>query len=155
MKSKFLLSLGFILLVISACTEAVDIEAESMAIKNVLDNYIMNVETEDMKLYKENIADDTTMVNYGVFGDPIIGPDALIKVMENQNTTLSKIKIDMNNVAIHVSTDGKLAWTTCLWNFTAVMAENLIVLPVRCTWVLEKRDTGWLIVHFHKSVRAG
>ncbi|KPJ70548.1 hypothetical protein AMJ52_09790 [candidate division TA06 bacterium DG_78] len=155
MKSKFLLLLGFLLLVISACTEAVDIEAETTAIKTVLNNYVISVENEDMELYEENIADDATMVNYGVFGDPIVGPDALIKVIEGQNTTLSGIQIDVNNVAIHVSADGKLAWATCLWNFTAVMAENPIVLPVRCTWVLEKRDTGWLIVHFHKSVPAG
>jgi uncharacterized protein (TIGR02246 family) len=154
MKSKFLLLLGFILLIISACTEAVDTEAETTAIKTVLDNYVISVENEDIKLYEANIADDASMVNYGAFGDPIIGKDALIKVMESQNTTLSEIKIDVNNVAIHVSADGKLAWATCLWNFTAVMAENPLVLPVRCTWVLEKRDTGWLIVHFHKSVSA-
>jgi len=32
------------------------------------------------------------------------------------------------------------------------MGENLVSLPVRCTWLLEKREGGWVIVHFHKSV---
>jgi ketosteroid isomerase-like protein len=53
---------------------------------------------------------------------------------------------------IHVSEDGKLGWATCLWDLTAKMGEPPLSLPVRCTWVLEKRKGEWVIVHFHKSV---
>jgi hypothetical protein len=34
----------------------------------------------------------------------------------------------------------------------ATMGNQAIELPVRCSWILEKRGTNWLIVHFHKSV---
>jgi hypothetical protein len=33
-----------------------------------------------------------------------------------------------------------------------MMREQALELPVRCTWILEKREAGWVIVHFHKSV---
>jgi uncharacterized protein (TIGR02246 family) len=134
---------------------AVDVEAERVAVRNLIDKYVSAVETEDMDAYEKLVAHDTLMVNFGGFGRPIIGWDALKKVMEGQNEMLSETTIGMSNLQIHVSADGKLAWAVCLWDLRAMMAENQVELPIRCTWVLEKRDAGWIIVHFHKSMPAG
>ena len=154
MKYLWLL-LGLVFLAISACTAPVDIEAEKAAITTVLNNYVKSVETEDMDFYASIVAHDTAMVNFGGFGAPIVGWDALKTVMEGQNETLSETKIEVSDVHIHVSGDGKSAWATCLWTLKAVMGESLIALPVRCTWVLEKSDNLWIITHFHKSMAAG
>jgi len=135
-------------------TMKVDIAAEKAAIKVLLENYVTSVQNEDMGLYAQNVAHDTDMVNFGAFGDPIVGWDALKKVMEDQNAALSQTKIGVSDVAINVCESGKLAWATCLWDFKAMMGENPVELPVRCTWVLEKRGDSWAIVHFHKSVSA-
>ncbi len=143
-------------LVFVACEQpAVDIEAETAAVNKVLDDYVKSVETENMDAYAELVIHDSTMVNFGGFGKPIIGWDALKKVMEGQNEMLSETKIEVSGLRISVSADGKLAWATCLWNLKAMMADNQVELPVRCTWVLEKREAGWIIVHFHKSMPAG
>jgi ketosteroid isomerase-like protein len=32
------------------------------------------------------------------------------------------------------------------------MGRQAIEESVRCTWILERQDAGWKIVHFHKSV---
>jgi len=32
------------------------------------------------------------------------------------------------------------------------MGDEAIIEPTRCTWVLERRDADWVIVHWHKSV---
>jgi len=152
MKNVSISLTGIIFLAISACTKAVDISAEKVAIEKVLVNYVVSVENEDMELYTRNVVHDKAMVNYGAFGNPIVGWDALKKVIEDQNTMLSEIKIDVSDLKIHVYETGKFAWATCLWSFKALMAENPIVLAVRCTWVLEKREPGWVIIHFHKSV---
>ncbi len=149
-----MLVLGIVFLAISACTEMVDIEAEKAAIKVILDNYVISIQKEDMELYGKNVAHDTMMVNYGAFGAPIVGWNGLKKVIEGQNEALSGITIGVSAPDIHVSETGKLAWATCLWNFTAMMGENSVALPVRCTWILEKRENRWVIVHFHKSVAA-
>jgi ketosteroid isomerase-like protein len=92
------------------------------------------------------------MVNFGAMGDPIIGWEALRKVIEGQNAALSETKIGVSAMSIHVSADGKSGWATCLWDLNAKMGENPVSLPVRCTWILEKRVESWIIVHFHKSV---
>jgi uncharacterized protein (TIGR02246 family) len=132
-----------------------DIEAEKAAVKAVLDQYVASVENEDMNNYAQLVAHDNKMMNFGGFGDPIVGWDALKEVMEGQNEALSETEITVSDMAIHVSEMGNLAWATCLWNLKATMGENPIELPIRCTWVLEKRDSKWLIVHFHKSMAHG
>jgi len=151
--SILFMALAFILTM--SCQQKVDIEAEKIAIKAVLDNYVTSVENEDMELYGKNVAHGTVMVNFGAFGDPIVGWEALEKVMAGQNEALSQIKITASDVSIRVSPSGKFAWATCLWDFKAMMGENPVELFVRCTWILEKRGNRWVIVHFHKSVAAG
>ena len=142
-------------LLASCGLQKADIEAEKAAVKAVLDQYVTSVENEDMDAYAQLVAHDSEMMNFGGFGDPIVGWDALKQVMDGQNTALSETEISVSNLAIHVSEMGDLAWATCLWNLKAIMGENPIELPIRCTWVLEKRDTKWLIVHFHKSMAQG
>ena len=155
MKNSLWLILCFGLLFVFGCQKAlppVDVDAEKLLIKSVLDNYVASVEKEDINLYGKCVAQDPDMVNFGSMGGPIIGWGALKQVMEGQNAALSETKIDARDIKIHVSADAKLGWVTCLWNLAAKMGENPISLPVRCTWILEKKDGGWTIIHFHKSV---
>jgi uncharacterized protein (TIGR02246 family) len=152
MSKVFLLLIMLGVMLTMSCQQKVDIEAEKVQVKAVLDEYVKAVETEDMELYANNMAHDATMMNFGGFGNPIVGWEALEKVMEGQNAALSETKITVSDLAIHVSDNGKLAWASCLWNLKAKMGENPVELPVRCTWVLEKRDNKWTIVHFHKSM---
>jgi len=155
MKYYTLVGLG-VILALSVCAQPkVDVGAEKEAVKTVLDEYMKSVETEDMEAYSKLVAHDTAMVNFGGFGKPIIGWNALQKVMEGQNEMLSDTKIEVSGLQIHVSADGKFAWATCLWSLKAMMAENPVELPIRCTWVLEKHNTGWMIIHFHKSMPVG
>ena len=132
----------------------VNVEAEKTEIKALLENYVRSVEDEDIDLYAQSVAHNTDMVNFGAFGDPIVGWVALKKVMDDQNAALSQTKIGTNDLAIHLCESGKLAWATCLWDFKAVMGENPVQLPVRCTWAFEKREKGWVVAHFHKSIAA-
>lgn len=155
MHRSFILLLISGVLLITSCQPKVNLEAEKEQVKAVLDSYITSIETENMELYSKVMTHDQDMVNYGTSGAPIIGWDALKKVIEDQNSALSQTKITVSDLAIHVSDNGKFAWATCLWNFKAMIGDKLLELPVRCTWILEKGGNGWVIVHFHKSVAAG
>lgn len=155
MKYASLLLLLVILLVTVCAKPAVDVAAETNTVKNVLDEYVKSVEQEDMNLYNSLVCHDSTRIYYGGFGAPILGWDALQKVMEGQNEMLSDTKIGVSDLKIHMSEDGKTAWATSLWELKAQMGGNPITLPIRCTWVLNKGDKGWRIVHFHKSMPAG
>jgi ketosteroid isomerase-like protein len=133
----------------------VDKEAEKLAIKTVLDKYIFSIEKEDIEQYSKIFVHDSDMVNFGTGAkERIVGWDALRKVIEDQNVALSETKITQSDVTINLSQNGQFAWATSLWNFKATMDVQVMELPVRCSWVLEKQGNDWKIVHFHKSVGA-
>jgi ketosteroid isomerase-like protein len=132
-----------------------DVQAETAAIEAVLQAYIEAVETEDMTAYAQNVVHDENMINFGAFGPPIMGWSGLQEVMSGQNEALSQIKIIPSETSVHLSKSGLQAWATSQWVFSALMGEQPISLNVRCTWVLDKHEIGWLITHFHKSVSAG
>lgn len=155
MKKIPILFVVLTIMLVMSCQQAVDIETEKTAIRAVLDNYITSVENEDMELYGKNVAHDAEMVNFGAFGDPIVGWEALEKLISGQNEVLSQTKITASGVSIQIVPSGKFAWATSLWNFKAMMGENPVEWPVRCSWVLEKRENRWVIIHFHKSIAAG
>ena len=130
-----------------------NLEAEKIAIQSVLDKYITSVEHADIEMYAQNIVHDQEMVNFGTDAtERIVGWDALRAVMEAQNAALSETKIIASDVTVNISPDERFAWATSMWIFKAVMGRQAIELPVRCTWILEKFDSAWQIVHFHKSV---
>ena len=154
MHRSFILLLILGLLLITSCQSKVNLDEEKEQVKAVLDNYITSIETENMELYAKVMAHDSDMVNYGTSEAPIIGWESLKKLIETQNQALSQTKITVSDLAIHSPDTGKFAYATCLWNFKAMMGDKPLELPVRCTWILEKRGNGWVIVHFHKSVAA-
>ena len=133
--------------------KTVNIEMEKVAVKSILENYITSVENADMTLYSRIMTHDAGMVNFGTgAGDHVVGWQALKAAMEAQNAALSGTKIAASDVVIHLSPEGQFAWATSLWDFKAAIGEMAIEMPVRCSWILEKRETNWVIVHFHKSV---
>jgi len=137
------------------CQRTLDTAAEQSAIRAVLDSYIRSIEKEDIELYGRLFVHDTQMVNFGTGAkERIVGWDALKNVIEQQNAALSDTKITQSDVTVNLSPEGRFAWATCLWDFKATMQAQVMQLPVRCSWVLEKRGEDWKIVHFQKSVGA-
>jgi ketosteroid isomerase-like protein len=130
-----------------------NVETEKSAIKSVLDGYITSIENADIESYGKILAHDPDMVNFGTDAtERIVGWNALREVILAQNAALSGTKITQSDVTINVAPDGRFAWATSMWDFKASMEGQSVELPARCTWILEKQDAGWVIVHFHKSV---
>ncbi len=141
------------LMVIIGCQKAVDVGAEKAAVAAVLTTYIQSIENEEIDLYGKILAHDPTMVNFGTEArERIVGWDALRELILAQNAALSDTKIVQSDVTVDLSPDGHFAWATCMWDFKTTVGSQAVQLPVRCSWVLEKRGDGWTIVHFHKSV---
>ncbi|HUX06473.1 MAG TPA: nuclear transport factor 2 family protein [Acidobacteriota bacterium] len=132
---------------------AIEPAAEEQAVAEVLDDYMNAVELEDMDYYASVVDQSLDNVFIGAGADGYVtGWDALAALMEAQNEAFSDTKITQSDLKIHLLPDGKTAWATSLWDLAATVGEQQIQLPVRCTWILEKRDGEWKIVHFHKSV---
>jgi len=125
------------------------------AVKAALDLWTTGVQNKDMATISKAVVHDDDMVWIG--GNKrewIIGYDALERAMEGQNSALDHIRIEVSDETIHVSADRLFAWATSQWKFCAQAGGQLIEIPLRTTWILEKRKPGWVIVHFHKSVGA-
>ena len=155
MRGRMIVVVALLLLLGTACQPEVDMDKTQTEVKSVLDRYVESVQNEDMATYAQVVAQDAAMVNFGAFGDPIVGWEALREVMEGQNAALESIRIEQSDVAVHVLPSGNEAWATSLWRFTADAGEATLDLPVRCTWQLQRRDGVWWVVHFHKSIAAG
>jgi len=156
MKNFFRLIVILFAFILFGCgPKKTDITAEKSAIQSVLDNYITSIENEDIELYGKILVHDPDMVNFGTgANERIVGWDALKKAIEEQNDALSETKITQSTITINLSKDGQFAWATSLWDFKAKVGDQFMQLPVRCSWILEKIDNEWKIIHFHKSVGA-
>jgi hypothetical protein len=126
---------------------------EKAAVRSALGDYIRSVENEDLRLYGRVVEKDPRTVNFGTDAtERIVGWEALKKVIQGQFDALSDTKITARNVTVNIAPGGRFAWATSMWDFRAKMGEQALALPVRCSWVLEKKGKRWVIVHFHKSV---
>ena len=156
MKKSFTSSLMLIVVLIFSCQqqEQINIPNEKASVKKILDNYVKSIVDEDMSLYSEIVAHDSNMINVGggVNLSWIEGWEQLKEVMNGQNAAFSETKIDVTKEQIFISPTGKDAWAVTLWDLKTVLSDgNSYLLPLRCTWVLQKRDNKWIIVSFHKS----
>lgn len=125
---------------------------EQQAVKQALSAWITSVEGKDMKLLPATVAHDPDLVWIGAsVNDWIVGWDGLSQAMQAQNAALDNIRISVSDETLHIQPEARLAWATDRWVFKATMGGQPVELPLRCTWILEKRESGWVIVHFHKS----
>jgi ketosteroid isomerase-like protein len=126
--------------------------SERDTIKSGIAAWITAVEGRDIGLLPKVAAQDADSVWIGAgAGDWLVGFDALEQAMRAQNAALQDIHIQVSDETVHVSPSGDMVWATNQWVFNAQMGDHQMALPLRCTWILEKRDGQWIIVHFHKS----
>jgi ketosteroid isomerase-like protein len=61
-------------------------------------------------------------------------------------------KVTFNDVRIKVHKSGEVAWLTGFVLFEGKSFGQPFDLTARLTYILEKRDGRWIIVHTHASV---
>ena len=154
MKNLFALFFTVALLLMSACTQKVDLEAEKAKVKTVVDQFAQVWETEDMELFSKIMAHDADMVNYGTdAAEYLVGWEALKEAVEKMFPSFENIKITVKDQVIKVHPSGNVAWFSEAWDWDLVVEGQ----PVRSeggrfTGVLEKRNGNWVFVQFHNSV---
>jgi ketosteroid isomerase-like protein len=99
------------------------------------------------------IAPDSDVVLYGTGVDEKrIGPEQIrFQVERDWNQTES---IEMSFTSNSISTAGNVAWAAMDGVFNIRAQGQDMTLPVRASFVLEKRAGKWLIVHSHFSMPA-
>ena len=125
---------------------------EAAAVAETIRHYIEAVEAEDLARYAELVAHEDGLTWYGSMPGQIDGWGELESLIREMFEGLSDFKITQTDLRVHLSPDRQVAWATCLWDFRAKSGDQEVVEPTRCTWVLERREGSWVIVHFHKSI---
>ncbi|MBI4553430.1 MAG: nuclear transport factor 2 family protein [Candidatus Latescibacteria bacterium] len=154
MKTLLALFFGVAFWGMSGCTQKVDIEAEKVKVKSVVDQFEQVWETEDMELLSKIMAHDADMVNYGSdAAEHFVGWEALKEAVEKMFPSLENTKITVKDQVIKVHPSGNVAWFSEVWDWDLVIEGK----PVhsegqRFTGVLEKRNGQWVFVQFHNSV---
>ena len=154
MKNLFILFVVIVFLILSACTQKVDLEAEKAQVKTVVDQFKQAFETNNMELFSKIYAHDPDMVIIGTdSAEYWVGWEPLQVSVEKQFASYETKKLSVRKQVIKVHVSGKVAWFSEIWDWDLLaQSEAVNLLGIRLTGVLEKRNGGWVIVQAHVSV---
>lgn len=154
---NFILIVTVAFLMMSACTQKVDLETEKVKVKVVVDQLIQVLETEDVELLSKITAHDVDMVNFGTdVTERIVGWEALKELMQKQFATSETSKLSVKDQVIKVHDSGKVAWFSEIIDWDIISQGQAVKLKgLRATGVLEKRNGNWVYIQLHYSVPVG
>lgn len=93
--------------------------------------------------------DDTILIGSG--GDEwVVGLSEIKKGFERDLEQSDSISIDFGDIA--VSMKGDVAWTATTMTMKVSLSEEVLILNGRVSFVFEKRENKWVIVHLHYSL---
>ena len=119
----------------------------------VIDQLANAYKTRNLKDLMACFAPDPDVVLYGTGADEKrVGPDQIRAQAERDWSQTESIAITFTSRSI--SAAGLVAWAALDGAFEIRASGQQMTLPTRVSFVLEKRDGKWLIVHSHFSTPA-
>ncbi len=134
-------------------TITTDIEKETAAVSERLNQWIRALENKDAEMLKDVICDDSGMVFFGTdLQERWVGRDEFITAQKEFFKATSDSRLEVYNKTIQISKSGTVAWTSCMMNWDIMAGEQPMHLEgLRGTFVFEKREGNWMIVQGHGS----
>jgi ketosteroid isomerase-like protein len=134
---------------------AMQVKNETDAVKAVLDAWTAYTEHKDPAVLPRLVAHDPDLVWIGTgASDWLQGYEALVGAMQVESTDLESLHVTPSDQTIRLSPDLRFAWATNRSMVKATFVGGRVrERPLRCTWILEKRASGWVLVHFHLSAQ--
>jgi len=109
----------------------------------------------DLDTMSKYMSHDVDAIGYTIDGRKYMGWPDLAADMRSEFESVAKLEIPINN--LHVWTKGDIAWFAMESDYIryidAADLTQRMVLPLRETGVLEKRDGRWILVAWHESTR--
>lgn len=110
---------------------------------------------QDMSTLSQFMAHDSDIVGYPIGGRKYVGWDQWSQAMEQEFQHVSRIEIPIKE--LQVLTQNNVAWFVLEIDYTRYIGEGpeqtKMVLPLRDTGVLERRNGIWRMVAWHESCR--
>ena len=98
---------------------------------------------------------DPDIVSFGIGGLKFVGWTQLEKILQREFQAVSRVEIAIKDLKVWAH--GEVAWFVMELDYTRVLPdpiqEKRMLLKLRETGVLEKRDGRWLFHSWHESTR--
>jgi len=139
------------------CDKKINIADETIAIEQLLENYIIANETQDLLLIESIWAPESDIILYGTDShERLMGWTNIRAAVKEQFGQIEDTYISASEQFIKVNCTGNTAWfaETLSYNFM-YKGEAKKYEGLRFTGVVEKTNGEWKIVQAHLSVAAG
>jgi ketosteroid isomerase-like protein len=149
---RYYLVLACLFLTIS-CNKSIDMSNEKGEVEQVLYKYAEAWHLKDIDLFSKLFSNDADMIIFDGNSSEIFVSWSEWKERLQKNFGLfENVDISYENENIKVSESGEFSWLSCIANTKYTYDGKPGMLSgLRMTWVLEKRNKNWIIVHAHFS----
>jgi ketosteroid isomerase-like protein len=151
----FMIFAGLFLLTLCSCAPKVDIQAEKIAVRATVDSLMTALETNNIEILARVFSHDPDNVFFGTdTAERFVGYESFIDATKRQFVSVEPgCQITLRDVVVGISKDGDAAWVSYLsdWKGKA-QGQPFAFSGLRGTFVLEKQNSKWSIVHAHGSV---
>jgi ketosteroid isomerase-like protein len=124
--------------------------------ESVLQAVIRANSEKDLGALEKYMAKDPDVVVYTIGGRKYVGWNELAKAMQEEFDAADRLDVTITD--IHVWQHGDVAWFAMELNYNRLEGneegQKPMVLPLRDTGVLERRNGRWLLVSWHESLQA-
>ncbi|MBE9481173.1 MAG: nuclear transport factor 2 family protein [Bacteroidetes bacterium] len=157
MKKIIVIFFAFVFIGLSSCKESkqpVNPADELANIENILDQYVIANENQDLSLIEKIWASDEDIILIGTNSDEkLVGWKAIKKAIKNQFKEFKDTYIAVSDQIIKINDTGNTAWFSELLNYNFIYNGKAQSFEgIRFTGVLEKKENNWEIVQGHLSI---
>lgn len=130
------------------------LKEEKAKVLQVLENYIVANETQNIKLIEEIWAIDENIEAFGTAaGERLQGWEAIRAVFVRQFNTFTDTYISARNQVVNIDDSGKIAWFSQMLNYNYLLdGVQKKHEGIRYTGVLKKINGQWKLVQIHLSL---
>lgn len=150
----------FIVLLFASCADCdkkISVADETIAIEQLLENYIIANETQDFNLIESIWAPESDIILYGTDShERLMGWTNIRNAIKSQFGQIEDTYISASDQFIKINCTGSTAWFAETLNYNFMyMGEAKKYEGLRFTGVLENMNGEWKLVQAHLSVPAG
>ena len=135
------------------------VRAESVAPPStpeaVVRESVLANERRDLEGMARLFLKDPDIVSFGIMGLKFVGWAQLEQILRNEFQSVNRLEIAIKDLKVWIR--GEAAWFAMELDYTRVLpgpnGETRMLLKLRETGVLEKRDGQWLFHSWHESTR--
>lgn len=152
----FIVTITVVLISCDDKTKGVNLHEDHVAIENLLENYIIANETQNLLLIESIWSSDDEIILYGTDShERLTGWMSIKTAIKSQFGQIEDTYISATDQFIKINSTGNMAWFAEAINYNFMYkGEAKKFEGLRFTGVVEKIDGQWKLVQAHLSVPA-